>query len=190
MIYRLVYVACMQAAWFACVLGASHDRPLVGPLAVLLFAALLLAKVRSRWREAGLLVLTGVIGYLLDSGLVLAGVLGFAGRITVGWPSPVWMVALWVNLAVTLHTSMDWLSRRYALAALVGAICGPAAYLAGVRMGAAQLGGGRGSLLVIAALWAVAMPLLVWLADRTTAAGMAPRPTDDSAMPSPGAASP
>lgn len=187
MVRRLVYFAGMQAAWFACVLGAAHNRPLLGPLAVLAFAALHLTTLQHRWREVALLAATGLVGYVSDSVLVLAGVVTFPERVTIGWPSPVWMVALWVNLAVTLHSTMDWLSRRYLLAALVGGVSGPPAYLAGVRLGAAQLGGGW-SLLVIAVSWAAALPLLAWLADRTNAPDIAPGLTGELAKESPSAA--
>jgi Protein of unknown function (DUF2878) len=187
MVRRLVYFAGMQAAWCACVLGAAHDRPLLGPLAVLAFAVLHLTKSRHRWREVTLLAATGFVGYVFDSALVLSGVVTFPGPITIGWPSPVWMVALWVNLAVTLRSSLDWLSRRYLLAALVGAGSGPPAYLAGVRLGAAQLGGGW-SLLAIAVSWAAAMPLLVWLADRTNAPDIAPGLRGELVTESPGTA--
>jgi hypothetical protein len=184
---RLVYFAGMQASWFACVLGAARDLPLIGPLAVLVFATVHLAGVQDRRREAGLLLAAGVVGYVFDSVLVLTNVLTFPGHARAGWPSPIWMVALWVNLAVTLHSTMDWLSRRYALAALAGAILAPPAYLAGVRAGAAHLGG-RASLFAIAILWALAMPLLVWLADRTKAPDIAPGLTGELAKESPGAA--
>jgi len=62
---------------------------------------------------------------------------------------------------------MSWMQGRFALAAVAGAIGGPLAYFAGERAGAAVLGPTHASaFVVIAAEWAVAMPLLVWMEMR------------------------
>ena len=74
---------------------------------------------------------------------------------------------MWINFALTLNGSMRWLHGRYLLAAVLGAIGGPLAYVAGVKLGAAALL--ASSTLVYGALavvWAGAVPLLVWVTDR------------------------
>lgn len=75
------------------------------------------------------------------------------------------MVALWVNFATTLHTSLRWLLGRHALAALLGALGGPASYYAGARLGALTFPADPTvSLIVLALVWSVAMLLLLKLA--------------------------
>jgi hypothetical protein len=60
---------------------------------------------------------------------------------------------------------MSWLRDRYLVSAVFGAVGGPLAYLAGVRLGAAILGPSqRAALIVVAIEWAFAMPLLLWIA--------------------------
>ena len=55
----------------------------------------------------------------------------------VAWRAPYWIVALWGLLATAPNVTLRWLKRRPALAAVLGAICGPASFLAGVRLGGA-----------------------------------------------------
>ena len=170
MIRAVAGFVAFYVCWFACVGGAARGLPWLGPLAV---AAYVIAYLRtipsgvSRMRHAWLLGLAGVVGYAADSVLVLTGVLRFPPQAVLGWPSTAWMVALWVLQAAVLGGVMSWLQSRFGLAAVAGAIGGPLAYLAGERMGAAVLGPTQAvALAVIAAEWALAMPLLVWLEER------------------------
>ena len=158
------------ACWFACVGGAARGWPWLGPVAVLVYVAAALRTIPSgaaRSRQVRMLVLSGLVGYAADSILVLAGVLRFPAHAALGWPSTAWMVALWVLQAAVLSGPMSWLRDRFVLAAVVGAFGGPLAYLAGVRMGAALIGPSQtAALAAIAAMWTVAMPLLVWMERR------------------------
>jgi hypothetical protein len=156
--------------WFACVGGAARGLPWLGPLAVALYLLVHLRTIPSgaeRTRQAWLLGAAGAVGYAADSLLVLSGVLTFPPHAVLGWPSTVWMVALWVLQAAVLGGIMSWMRGRFVLAAVVGAAGGPLAYLAGERMGAAALGPAHAvALTVIAVEWAAAMPLLVWMERR------------------------
>jgi hypothetical protein len=70
---------------------------------------------------------------------------------------------------------MRWLHGRYALAALLGAIGGPMAYFAGIRLGAAALLASDVVVYgVLAAVWAVAVPLLVLATERVNRRWPAP----------------
>jgi hypothetical protein len=168
MTHPLISFLAFQLCWFACVVGASRGLPWLGPVVVAVFAALHLWATpagRPRAGQAWLLGLTAVIGYAADSALVLSGVLSFPPHASLGWPSSAWMVALWVAQAATLTGAMSWLADRYLVGAVFGAVGGPLAYLAGVRLGAAILGPSQSAALVVVAIeWALAMPLLLWIA--------------------------
>jgi hypothetical protein len=170
MTQAVISFAAFQLCWFACVGGAARGIPWAGPLAVAAYVTVHLRTIPSggeRTRQAWALGLSGVFGYAADSALVLAGVLRFPSHAVLGWPSTAWMVALWVLQAATLRGVMSWMRGRFALAALIGAIGGPMAYLAGERMGAASLGPSyAAALAVVAVEWAIAMPFLVWLEQR------------------------
>jgi hypothetical protein len=183
MTQALVSFVAFQLCWFACVGGAARGVPWVGPLAVAAYVATHLYVTpagRERTGQGWLLALAGGAGYAADSVLVLSGVLTFPPHAVLGWPSTIWMVALWVLQAATLRGMMPWIRGRFTLAAVVGAIGGPLAYLAGERMGAAALGPTHAAALtVIAVEWALAMPALVWLEQRVRAGSDAERKVED-----------
>ena len=166
----VVGLVAFQACWFACVGGAARGFPWLGPLAVAAYAGVYLRTIPSgaaRTRQAWLLAQAGTFGYAADSVLVLSGVLTFPPQAVLGWPSTLWMVALWVLQAAVLGGVMSWMRGRFILAAVVGAAGGPLAYLAGERMGAAVLGPSHAAALAaIGVEWALAMPLLVWMERR------------------------
>jgi hypothetical protein len=177
MTVTLLNAAGSQICWWVCILGAASGRPWLGPAAVSAFVALHLWRAvpsAARGRELRLLASAAVLGYASDSVLVLGGVLSFPAQAALGWPSTVWMVALWVGLAATLRSSMSWLQGRPLVSAVVGALSGPLAYAAGERLGAASLGPTPAVALSIVGIeWAIAMPLLAWMAKRDRWAGRA-----------------
>jgi hypothetical protein len=169
MFYRILNYVGFQVGWFASIGGAASGMSLLGPIVMGLVLALQVFLAPDRKKEAALLIAAGAIGWVADSSLVLSGVLAFPAG-SAGWPCPLWMVVMWMGLAGTLHGSMAWLSGRYSRAVLFGAVGGPLAYAAGVRAGAASFGVPAGvALSVVAVEWALAMPVLGWLAQLTRA---------------------
>jgi hypothetical protein len=132
---------------------------------VLLGAHVLLA--RDRRAELRLLVSAGIIGLVADSLQQWLGLFRFASGHAVAWMVPPWIVVMWVQFASTFRHCLSWLMRSPRMAALLGAVGGPAAYWVGARLGAVSLGARPWlSLLSIAAVWSMAMPLLAWLTRR------------------------
>jgi len=164
MVWNIVSV---NIGWFACVLTAAAGRPWFGIAAVAVLVAVHLALMPARRREVLTLLATGAIGYALDSLGVLAGAFGFPPEALLGGPSPLWMVALWFNFAVCINVALYWLSGRYLLAAALGALGGPAAYLGGMQFGGMVAPSGLAWLLGVVALeWLLAMPLVIAVAER------------------------
>ncbi|MBM4255634.1 MAG: DUF2878 domain-containing protein [Deltaproteobacteria bacterium] len=163
----LVNIITFYLAWFACVLGAAHQYLFLGPLAVLVLLGLhfyLLAGY-SPVQEFRLLITAGALGLVLDSLQAFLGVFAFANVTPGRWVSPLWMVVLWIAFATTLHTSLRWLSGKYTLAAVLGAVGGPLSYYSGAKLGALVLSPDLTlSFVVMAIVWGIAMPILVWLA--------------------------
>ena len=161
---KVVNFIVFQAAWFAAVLGAANGMPWLGIIAVPLALALHLA-LSPAWRPELLLALAAAAtGFVFDSVLVAAGAFS---PIPYVFPVPfssLWMVMLWVNLATTMNVSMGWLSGRYALAAVFGAIGGPLAYYSGAKLGAMTRLPDVGGLAGIGIAWAIVMPLLYRMA--------------------------
>lgn len=166
----IVNVVLFQAGWFACVLGAAHGWAVAGSLCVVAVAAVHLVLARRPVDEAKLLLCAAGIGLVFDSALLRTGALAYtSGHLPGAFGAalaPHWIVASWVLLATALNVSMRWLKGRYALAALLGAVAAPWSYWAGVRLGAAHFIDMPLALGLLAAGWALLMPLLLWLAGR------------------------
>ncbi|MFK7959529.1 MAG: DUF2878 family protein [Phycisphaerales bacterium] len=165
---HVVFNAVMfQGNWFAVILSAATGRPWIGLLTTAGFIAVHLSLHGRVARTLALIVGCGIFGYVADSALVLAGALGFPPEAMLGGPSALWMVALWAGLACTLHHSMGWLRGRPLLGAIFGLLGGAGSYYAGERLGAVTFPGGLAKGLIgSGVLWAVAMPLLAWVAGR------------------------
>jgi hypothetical protein len=78
------------------------------------------------------------------------------------------MLGLWANFALSLNHSLGFLDRRFVLAAILGGVAGPLAYLGAARVfGAAEILALLPLALGILALaYALATPMLVALARR------------------------
>lgn len=163
---QLANVMVSQLAWFAAVLGVAHGRPLAGTLCVLAAIGWHLAVVARPGREARLVLLACLVGGVAETWVVAQGHVAYpSGQPFAQWP-PYWMLALWGLFAIALNVTLRWLRGRPWLAAALGAVAGPMAFSAGVRLGGAQFLDPTAALITLALLWALAMPLLMWLSVR------------------------
>ena len=156
-----------QATWFAAVIGAGQGLWWPGAAAAGLFALWRLSVSPRRLLEARLVLVALAVGLVLENLWVRSGLLDYAAA----WPwagSPAWILALWWAFALAIVPLLGYLHRRLLLAALFGAIGGPLAYLGAARgWDVVQFASPQWhSLLALAAGWALAMPLLAWLARR------------------------
>lgn len=169
-----------QLVWFAAVIGAGAHLWWAGPAAA---APLALWQVATAARPARTLALgiSGVsCGLLVDGGLAAFDVLRHAAQ-PPAWPAPPWILALWAVFAMTLHRSLDMLCGRPFLAASLGLVGGPVAYLAAARGWAAVefVPPLPVAIAWLAMAWAGALALLATVARVTAsspAASLAPGP--------------
>jgi hypothetical protein len=157
-----------QVVWFAAVIGAGQGVAWTGVVAMLLYVTAQLLLARNYRVDLSLIAVALVFGFLLDGGLIRSGLASYA----MAWPhvaiAPAWILALWVTFALTFTQSLSYLQSRLWLAALLGLIGGPLAYLGAARgwhVVTFAEPTWRG-LLVLAAGWALATPALAWLARR------------------------
>ena len=144
-----------QAGWFACVF-AAREPWLLAVAALALLAHFLWV---GRWAAEGRLVASVLIaGSALDSFLLQLGVFDFgAERVLV----PLWLALLWALLATTLNHCLAWTARPWWLGSLLGAVAGPLSYWAGASIAGVSLPlGSIPTLLLLAGLWALLMPVL------------------------------
>lgn len=147
----------LQAGWWACVLGATRPWLL---LIVPAGLALHLRYCHDRAGEAWALLRVTLAGCLLDSLLGALGVFSFVQS-----PLPGWLALLWLVLASGLRHSLAWATRPAWRGVLLGLLGGPPAYLAGAQLAGVGLPlGAFATALVLAPLWALALPLALRLA--------------------------
>ena len=160
----LINFAAFQAGWFACVAGAAHGLPWLGPLLVLPVAGWHLANADRPADELRFMLVATALGMLFDQLLLVMDLVRFV--VVADWPSallPPWMVALWLMFNTTPAVSLHWLRGRFAAAALFGLVGGPLAYAAGAGVGALSLVDAPIALTAIGLGWAVIMPMLMRL---------------------------
>lgn len=164
LMWQLIHLLAWQGGWFVAVFTAAHGRPWLAVTAAL--PTLIIHGVwfrREPLADLPALLLTVILGVLVDAALGVSGVLRMAdgaGEWTT-WGSP-WMAALWLMLASGLRFSMSWLPGfGWPIQALLGAVGGVAAYLGGVRLGAIEVSLGITGWIAIAGAWAIALPALI-----------------------------
>jgi hypothetical protein len=163
---QLANFAVFEAAWFACILGVAHGRPLWGTAAVGAAIAWHVALSARPATELALAVLLGAIGLVVESLAVAQGHVAYPAGQPVAWLAPYWMVALWSEFAIALNVTLRWLRRRPWLAAALGAVFGPLSFLGGVRLGGARFVDEPAALATLAVMWAALMPLVMALSNR------------------------
>ncbi|MDO9584075.1 MAG: DUF2878 domain-containing protein [Desulfomicrobium sp.] len=169
---RLLNFVLFQAGWFSCVLGAASGRVWLGVGLGLALVLTHLALTLDRSREGRLLAFALVLGLVVDSVHGLTGTLVFFSGSVIPGLTPPWLLVLWMQLASTLRFSLNWLAGRYVLAGVLGACSGAGAYAAGVRLGAAGFGPDYTlALAQIGAGWGLALPLLLFVAQKNHGRG-------------------
>jgi len=167
MLHLIINAIVVNIAWAITVVPAAQGMTWTGPAFSLLWLAIHATYyAKTRLSDISLCIIAAIVGYIADSVLVLAGVMSFPEHTQQGYPSTVWMVALWINLALTLNYSLRWLQNSLTFAAVLGAGAAALAYYTGKKLGAINLDLGVISLIFIGLIWFMAMPLLVWLTQQ------------------------
>ncbi len=151
----IVNAAAYQLSWFLAVLGGNMGACFaVGLLIVhLVFSSARMADLR-------MMFLLLCIGLVVDGTLQQIGFISF--KVT-GFPIPFWLVVIWLALAITPHHCLSWLKNRTSLSAIFGALGGPIAYWAGVRLGAATFNWSLPLTIgTLAVIWAVLWPSVMY----------------------------
>ncbi|KPK36631.1 MAG: hypothetical protein AMK70_01550 [Nitrospira bacterium SG8_35_1] len=160
-----------QTCWFACVMGAAKNLGWLGPLLVLITVPLQINLLTENHRaEFIFVVICGFSGFILETLMILGSVYAPVSQ-EWGFICPPWMAALWFNFALLVSISLAWLKGKYAAAALLGGLAGPVAYWGGDKLGALRVAATFSTgYLILAVMWALALPLLVYLHDSLTRA--------------------
>ncbi len=153
-----------QLSWPACVIGAAYETLWIGLVVVGALAAWQLHSANRHGMDLPVLGICLAIGLLLDSLWIQAGLLAYASP----WPwesvAPLWIMLLWVALALVINHSMSAFKNRLFLIGILGGIGSPMSYFAGARFGAVEwLAPAWQVILAVGSSWALLLPFLFWL---------------------------
>jgi hypothetical protein len=165
-ISKIINVILYELGWGCCVLGAAWGYPLIGGGLALVLVLVHLWLAGDCRQEVRLMLVAVLLGLLIDSGQQALGLFRFKPD-GLGLVLPLWVFVIWAQFATLFRYALSWLSSRYLLAVLFGAIGGPLAYAGGVQLGAADFGPRPlFTMTVLAVIWALVVPLLVWISGR------------------------
>lgn len=156
-----------QVAWFTAVYGAATHQVILGCLPGWAAAMWQIFDLRERNRwEAGLIAAVLCVGIAVETSFVALGAITYAGTLPGQIFPPIWILAMWLAFGTLPHGCLYWLNGRLWTQAILGAIVGPINYIVGANLGAAMLPDPPlYSIIVIGAGWALAVPLIFWLAE-------------------------
>lgn len=164
----LINFVLFQLGWFGTVFAAAKGLPAVAGLCCIAVVALHIALARPRDVELRLIGSALLIGAVWESALVASGLLHYPTAANVMLPqllAPHWIILMWAMFATTLNYSMAWLRPKPLLAALMGAIFGPLAFVGASKFGAVEIKGAP-ALAALSAGWALWLWLLTQRAQR------------------------
>ena len=165
MIFKIINFVLFQAAWFVCVLGASYNQTYLALALSIIILLIHFSLIKKRMLDVKLIIIAGLIGLLFDGALLNFDLIIYTDP---GLPypfTPIWIVMLWMTFAMTLNHSLAWLSQKYYLSILFGAIGGPLAYIAGEKLGAITLLS-TNSIITLSVGWALITPILLIIANK------------------------
>ena len=146
-----------QTIWFIAIFYQNQFLSLIIILMMLHFVF-----SDCRLNDLVLALAIGCYGSVVDGLLRYWGFFVFSPEPV--WFVPLWLFALWSAFGLMLRNSLGYLSGRYLIAAILGAISGPLSYFAGVNAGAVVFPHSTlTTLLVIATVWFITVPLWLYL---------------------------
>jgi hypothetical protein len=156
---KLFNVAAFNGLWLSCVVGQNDFMWITAPLLLAYLGFLISNAMMSL---SGILV-PASIGIVADISLTLTGVFQFQDAALV---IPIWLIVLWLGFASTLSQSLSIFGKKKWIAAVAGAVSFPLNYGVGEKLGAVAFGETYlTSMLIMALLWAVLLPLCFYLSE-------------------------
>jgi hypothetical protein len=160
-----------QLAWFAALYGGILNSLSLALFPAMIVAAWHLYQMRALVRpEFALFLILIVLGFVFESVFIALGAITFVGSPLFGFGPPLWILAMWLAFATLPNGCLAWLKGKWVLQILLGGLTGPLSYLAGGKLGGATLHEPvLQSLAIIGIGWAIALPVIFWVAERLSA---------------------
>lgn len=110
----IINIVGFYIGWWGCILGSSDGLPYIGPLLMLLFIIVHVAFFVKDYKELQFIILIGIIGTIVDSGLVLSEYFVYAGAYSDDLAiAPLWITAMWAGFAAPFSINVGILAITY-----------------------------------------------------------------------------
>lgn len=161
---NLINFILFQLVWVGFVVGAANDFIILGVLALVIMLLWQLWPSRRANSDLGLIVASMLVGCVTGTLWAASGLVEFHSHWPLDWLAPWWIIAMWASFGATLNHSLLWIQRSPWLAAVLGAIGGPASYAAAARIGAVTIDDFWLTMALMSVAWFVALLILMRVA--------------------------
>lgn len=167
----VINIVLFQLCWSGFVGGAGHGMWWIGVPLLTIFLAWQIKTSDVPRADVTLVLAAAVLGFVVDTLFLKAGLMTYASPIPFEGLAPAWMTGLWIGFALTLNHSMKFLHHKHLIGFVFGAIGGPVAYYAAAHAwGALVIHDPAWQAYVALAIgWGVLTPVLVEIAVRLSA---------------------
>ena len=168
--HYLFHFIAYYIAWTAGIEFAARGLGCLGALVVMAVVLLQIFwqfTVRKQTHGLFSLILIFItMGTFIDTLFVRNGFIIFASNPFAPYFTPPWMISIWVSFAVLFFSVLGSLFNRYFLLGLLAFFGFSLAYTVGGFMGAATFPHGYLSCFVVGAIWAICLPLCLFVYQR------------------------
>ena len=168
-------VGLFKIGWLSCVYGAASGLAFEGCILALFIVAFSIKQASNKHAELLTLVLITLVGVIWESLVASQNLMVYATQSNTqleSWAldglvlAPYWLIVMWALFATTINQSMAWLKDKLIIAAVMGAIFGPMAFVAGEKLGAVEFANEPAAMVLLAVGWGILMPLVCFIAKK------------------------
>ncbi len=157
-----------QSLWLAAVIGSAKGYLWPCILLLLVLVSWQLSPKRRKDSDLRLFLVAIMMGFIVDTIWVQFGVMKFTNPMPLSQFAPIWILALWGGLALTVNHSMAWLKKHPLLPATMGIISAPLCYFGGLRLNAVDYLMSFWTVsLCLSLAWSIALTILVKISEPT-----------------------
>jgi hypothetical protein len=164
--HYLFHSIAYYVAWFSCITLAARGYAWLSSFIVIVCVLLQIYwQYKIQHNTHGLWCLLGLVVFistLIDSALILSGVISFAANPFAPYITSPWMIAIWISFTVILYATLDKLFNHLTLLGLLSFAGFALAYAIGAKMGAAFFPYGYKTCFFIGAIWLILLPFVVY----------------------------
>lgn len=169
-ILQIIGMALFFTGVGACYKGATTGKLWLGPAVVAVVCALQVLVGIRRWKKEILIILTvGIAGLILETLLSACGVYSAVEKTRWILPAPVcveWILALWINFGGKTSSLLPGVRGKPVMIASSSAVFAMLIFRRASKLGLIDLTWGWWSMAIIAASWAIVVPMLFRFAER------------------------